>query len=379
MYELQDIRLDDKISAGITNVEDAARGYMCKHLFWKPRTPPKNVLDEDLTPRYAVKHLSYKIAKNKERFQRAAIDLVSEGQLLLAMDHPHIIGLRGWSFEGPRAFGSRKYSDYFLILDRLSVTLDQRIQDWRQSFRKLRRRLTLLPFMRRKHDAKLKHLLTERLQVAVDIASAIEFMHSRRLINRDIKTSNIGFDVDNEVKVFDFGLSRLLPDISEAHEYGAYTLSCVGTKVYMAPEVRSRAKYGLPADVYSFAVVLWEIFSLCSPSEDMIRHRMFLEKTKLKEDWLPICPCWPTSIKNVIQNSLSMDPRNRPTIGEVVTILKEELATKELAELPTKSVQRHRRSTFRVDLSSGEYGNGTGEGVTTHPLQTLTDDVGGHE
>lgn len=53
---------------------------------------------------------------------------------------------------------------------------------------------------------KQKSFFAERLTVAYDIASALEYLHDRNVIYRDLKPDNVGFDVRGDAKLFDFGL-----------------------------------------------------------------------------------------------------------------------------------------------------------------------------
>ena len=199
---------------------------------------------------------------------------------------------------------------------------------------------------RKKYMAKVHDQFVERIDTALSVANALEYMHDRRIMHRDIKIANIGFDFHDEVKVFDFGLSRMLPDESEKDSNGGYMMSRVGTKVYMAPEIRNKQPYNLSADVYSFGVVLWELLSLATPSEKMLRIRDLLEEQQVEGEWLPLCPCWPIAIQDLIRSCLSFDPSKRPFIGEVRQTLQQVLVgNKDL------SIPQRRRSTFRIDLS----------------------------
>lgn len=172
--------------------------------------------------RFAVKHLRNDLGNRlPNKFIRAAADLVSEGQLLLALDHPNIVGIHGWSSKGPEALRSGNTRDLFLILDKLPLTLDEQMLLWRKQLRKYqtklfrrraRRRGVLQTFFRRrlhpqnadakrekdeepdKYTIKLQQLFLERVRCAQKIASAIKYMHSKRILHRDIKTSNVGFD-----------------------------------------------------------------------------------------------------------------------------------------------------------------------------------------
>jgi serine/threonine protein kinase len=355
VYEVDAFVPDEVLSAGVTRNEDASRHFMTQHVLRQcddnnhdtntPRKRQRPVIDQ-LT-RYAVKHLRHNLTSDPERFERAAVDLVLEGQLLMAMDHPNIIGIRGWSYAGPDAYRSGKYADYFLILDCLNETLDRRVESWRRSLRKYRSRVSF-PWSRKKYEPKLQRVLRERLETAHDIACAIEYMHDRRIINRDIKSANIGFDIHGDVKVFDFGLSRLLPDTSDEH--GNYQFSRVGTKAYMAPEVRNKLAYNLSVDVYSYGVVLWELMALATPTHTMIMTRKSIEASPDKSGcWLPICPCWPAAIQTLIRSSVAFDPAERPCMENVRAVLMDELS-----RLGGTALHRphRRRSTFRVDLSA---------------------------
>ena len=204
-----------------------------------------------------------------------------------------------------------------------------------------------MPWGRQKFHTKLDSLVMDRLQTMHDVATALEYMHDSRILNRDLKASNIGFDMSGDVKLFDFGLSRLLPSRRSAMQDG-YCMSRVGTKYYMAPEVRAKAPYNLSADVYSFGVVFWEVMALSTPRET-------LQKIRKDEDlvspsrrcMLPVCKCWPSYMRIIIEKALSNNPANRPSISDIRQVLSLEM---ESLGLPKRVAAR--RATFRVDLSN---------------------------
>jgi len=297
-----------------------------------------------------------------EKIEKAAIDLVLEAQLLLVMDHPNIVSMRGWSHDGVDAFRSGNPADYFLVMDLLPETLEDRIFAWRHALRKYRSRLSpLLPWTnKRKFHAKINRLLTERMRTALDIASALEYLHERRVIHRDIKCSNIGFDYHGDVKMFDLGLARLLPrdpDGKYAAMHDGYSMSRVGTKSTMAPEVRNKQPYTLSADVYSFGVVLWEIMSLSTSSEYFRRFPISAtEKETGTHLPLPVCDrgCWPLRLQELVRACLSYKASERPTMAAVKEVL-QDLIDNQCRDFGgeggcgVKKVRR--RSTFRLDLT----------------------------
>jgi serine/threonine protein kinase len=239
------------------------------------------------------------------------------------------------------------------------------------------------PISSTKASLKIQELLLERLRVVYGLAQAIQYIHSKRLIHRDLKVANIGFDVHGVVKLFDFGLSRLLPTketgqssppldgqcenegpatSSASVMTETFVMSRVGTKLYMAPEVRRKEPYGLPADVYSFGVVLWEILTLSTPcdvyQQEQCRrgHPSLKPGQKLNMDskqcWLPICPCWPVGLNDLVTSCMSSHPDERPSMDDVLVVLSNHI--NELSNhVPQENVAIGKRpqSMSRVDLT----------------------------
>ncbi|KAL8246283.1 hypothetical protein R6Q59_007499 [Mikania micrantha] len=99
----------------------------------------------------------------------------------------------------------------------------------------------------------------QRLQICLDIAHGINYLHTNMIIHRDIKSENILLDENLKAKVTDFGLSKFHPKKQQATTF--YTKNIAGTEVYMDPEYLTTSKYKRESDVYSFGVVLFEVLS----------------------------------------------------------------------------------------------------------------------
>lgn len=106
-----------------------------------------------------------------------------------------------------------------------------------------------------------------RLSIAVQTADALAYLHESDVIHRDVKTTNILLGDNFQVKVADFGLSRLFPgDVSHV------STAPQGTPGYVDPEYYHCYQLTEKSDVFSFGVVLMELIS-AKPAVDITRHR----------------------------------------------------------------------------------------------------------
>jgi hypothetical protein len=130
--------------------------------------------------RFALKQLRDDIKKDPARAWTGMVDLIVEVRILLHMQHPHILKLRGV------AQGNPFQPDFFLILDRLAETLSKRLERWKAKKNEYKTNTPLLlrPFVRKERKEKAAELWRERLQNAYELTSALQHMHSHRVIHR---------------------------------------------------------------------------------------------------------------------------------------------------------------------------------------------------
>jgi len=274
------------------------------------------VLGKRGAARYAIKEISPEVKANPTKFIRAAMDMATETHFLSVLDHPHIIKMR--------AVGEVDMFDknYFIVLDRLYDTLDEQIEHWKEE---LRRSTSCIAMFMRGSKNKKKRLFAERLTVARNIATAVNYLHDLNIIYRDMKPENIGFDVKGVVKLFDFGLAKELhPEDKLAN--GTYKLTGnTGSIRYMAPEVANKLPYNYSADVYSFGIMLWEIVSMEIPfkffNQAMIREMVvnFGNRPDIDESW-------PVEVQTLIKTCWSDSCRKRPNFAAIIGVLDLEIA-----------------------------------------------------
>uniref|UniRef100_A0AC34R5A2 Tyrosine-protein kinase n=1 Tax=Panagrolaimus sp. JU765 TaxID=591449 RepID=A0AC34R5A2_9BILA len=107
-----------------------------------------------------------------------------------------------------------------------------------------------------KHGSEIS--LTERISFSVDAARGLEYLHDKNCIHRDVSARNCLVN-DGRVKISDFGLSR-----NVSNQAKAYKLKNLKQKLpirWLSPETLVSATYTTKSDVFSFGVLLWEIFS----------------------------------------------------------------------------------------------------------------------
>mmetsp|Transcript_10365 Transcript_10365/g.21021 ORF Transcript_10365/g.21021 Transcript_10365/m.21021 type:complete len:480 (+) Transcript_10365:179-1618(+) len=287
----------------------------------------------------AVKYLKHETLLHANSFRNGAVDLVFEAQFLGRLRfHPHVVRLhglaRGFANGNDVTFSAKEEENgsMFLVIDRLEETLDQRIKTWKSNPALQRRSLLprRLPGFLRHNKAttsppdekqQRQEALAERLGIADGIASAMEYLHDHHIVYRDLKPTNIGFDRNGVVKIFDFGIAR---EIKQEHGMKAETYEMTGdagSLRYMAPEVAKKSQhnmYNKLVDVYSFGILLWEICAAEKPFaqysvDDIMYHVVWRdERPKMRQ-----FHHWPEELKQLMSRCWSVSPDDRPSFTDV--------------------------------------------------------------
>ncbi|KAH7548517.1 hypothetical protein JRO89_XS14G0146100 [Xanthoceras sorbifolium] len=121
--------------------------------------------------------------------------------------------------------------------------------------------------------------LIQRLNIAIDVASAIEYLHHHcqpPIIHADLKPSNILLNQDMVAHVSDFGLAKFLLDNPINGETQSSSIGIKGTIGYVAPEYGLGNDVSISGDVYSFGVLLLEMFTGKRPTDNMFNDEISL-------------------------------------------------------------------------------------------------------
>jgi serine/threonine protein kinase len=171
----------------------------------------------------------------------------------------------------------------------------------------------LLPNGSLYHDLHTKHRMTatDKTICAFDVARGLHFMHTHRIVHRDVKSLNILLTADFRPVLCDFGFAR------RAGEGDEMVLG-IGTPHWMAPQLLDpRAPYDAKVDVYAFGVVLWELATGETPyhglpaaqiARDVVEKDL---RPPLPQDVLP-------GMRDMIVQCWDRRPEVRPAFDEVV-------------------------------------------------------------
>jgi len=149
-----------------------------------------------------------------------------------------------------------------------------------------------------------------RLRMCLDIARGMHYLHGRAgIIQRDLKSANLLLDDFLHVKIADFGLSRQMnTTVMETY---------CGTPATMAPEIVMQQPYSEKADVFSFAIIMWEILTRQEPYEG--RAGLGLAMAVANEGIRPPVPAYcPAEWATLMTQSWAQNADERPSFEDIL-------------------------------------------------------------
>lgn len=264
--------------------------------------------DTELDRPVALKFLSGEVASHQRRLNR----FIQEAKAASALNHPNILTV----YEVGRADDNAFIATEFIE----GVTL-----------------------RRHMHLQQLK--LTEVLDIATQIASALVAAHAAGIVHRDIKPENIMVRRDGIVKVLDFGLAKLAERQDSESGPEATTIALVntepgallGTVSYMSPEQAAGREVDARSDIWSLGVVLYEMITSRTPFAGASKSHTIVAITD--HEHVPVtqlAPNVPESLEWIIAEALTKDREERcQTAKQMLGKLKRLKQRIELGTLPT--------------------------------------------
>ncbi|XP_058133002.1 vascular endothelial growth factor receptor 1 [Dasypus novemcinctus] len=196
--------------------------------------------------------------------------------------------------------------------------------------------------------------MEDLISYSFQVARGMEFLSSRKCIHRDLAARNILLSENNVVKICDFGLAR---DIYKNPDYVRKGDTRLPLK-WMAPESIFDKIYSTKSDVWSYGVLLWEIFSLGgSPYPGVQMDEDFC--SRLKEGMRMRAPEYATpEIYQIMLDCWHKDPKERPRFSELV---------EKLGDLLQANVQKDGKDYIPLSTIL------TGNGGFTYSLPTFSE------
>jgi len=150
------------------------------------------------------------------------------------------------------------------------------------------------------------------LAIIAQISSALQYIHSKRVIHRDLKPANVLLTAQGQCKVGDFGISKLLNDTT-CEQRNTF----VGSPCYMSPELYRGVAYDRKTDIWSLGVLGYETLVGKRPFDGNI---LALAKKVDEGSYDPV-PTWISEKpRTLVQKLLSLDPADRPEASAALEI-----------------------------------------------------------
>ncbi|KAJ1192958.1 hypothetical protein NDU88_002264 [Pleurodeles waltl] len=199
-----------------------------------------------------------------------------------------------------------------------------------------------------------------RFRILYEIALGVNFLHNMNppLLHHDLKTQNILMDNEFHIKIADFGLSkwRMLSSSQSAVDTSS---SGGGTIIYMPPEdyePSKKSRASVKHDIYSYAIIMWEVFSRKQPFEDATTPMQIMfsvskgSRPDTSEESLPSGIPHRDTIISLMASGWAQNPDERPSFLKCLIEL--EPITEKFDEISIlEDVLQIKRSRVRNNLS----------------------------
>ena len=157
-----------------------------------------------------------------------------------------------------------------------------------------------------------KTLLSEEkiMQLFIQLALAIKFIHDRKILHRDLKCQNVFLTKSGDVKLGDFGISKVLDSTLQMCK------TQIGTPYYLSPEICEGKQYNSKTDIWSLGCILYELCTLKHAFNAANMNALIIAIIRGK--YQPISSKYSLELRNLVSELLTRDTKARPSINTIL-------------------------------------------------------------
>ena len=172
------------------------------------------------------------------------------------------------------------------------------------------------------HHKRKKLTEKQKIKIALQIAIAIQYIHSRKILHCDLKSSNVLLDENFKIKLSDFGLSYFMSEIPKGTVFGTYH--------WMAPEILNDGKYEITSDIFSYGMILWELLTGTTPYSNVFGNskvnkesikNYIKQKFDNNEEIAPIPKDGNIVLRYIASKCLQYRPEDRLSLDTIIKYL----------------------------------------------------------